>query len=586
MKILHLILALAAFLSSAIAADKPIESLTAAEQDAFRGYIKAASWDVQGEADLINSQAFCAKKIAGWTTGGGGTAAPLRGLLFGDSLCTGFERGPRMALAGYIGLGRASVSGTVTGLTGRFDLWTNGNATEYAVSSSAELTVNGSATGDIRGDRALVAYIKRSGGGSFDLEYRANNTGSWIKLATISTSNASTIGAVDTYNLPTTNAPYYRLRVTNVTGSSVILVTTGIYNSNGGGVIWMPVCNQAGHDVTESVTTPSAVFTPIWTELAPDFVITCWADAASNWDSGGAFRTFYASATSAFASTDWIVVSANPSNPETGRPEQRVSQRAWARETNHTWINGHSMFRDFATATARGFMADLTHLTALGQKFRNAHLWSQIPLGNWFLGADFAPTPGGKALQLVGASNPDASFLWVDRPLVTSTSFSVLATDWANDSSKKTTITQTGAAATFSVNANGMMVLEQGASSGGRPGSSGNYWGSTSNRWRTFVTGLSAASTTRTGAYTATQDDYLILCDATSAGFTVSLPSASAVGMTGKILVVKKIDASGNSITLDGFLSETIDGALTQTISVQWSPFAIMSNGTAWFKIN
>lgn len=86
---------------------------------------------------------------------------------------------------------------------------------------------------------------------------------------------------------------------------------------------------------------------------------------------------------------------------------------------------------------------------------------------------------------------------------------------------------------------------------------------------------------TKTANYTATLSDYTILCDATSGAITITLPAAST--SSGKIYNIKKIDASGNNVVIDGNASETIDGATTQTITAQWTNRTIQSNGTAWF---
>ena len=83
----------------------------------------------------------------------------------------------------------------------------------------------------------------------------------------------------------------------------------------------------------------------------------------------------------------------------------------------------------------------------------------------------------------------------------------------------------------------------------------------------------------KTSTYTLTASDYLVDC--TSGTFTLNLPTA--VGISGKVYVIKN---SGNGvITLDGNASETIDGALTFTLSQQFSSITIMSNGTNWIII-
>lgn len=77
--------------------------------------------------------------------------------------------------------------------------------------------------------------------------------------------------------------------------------------------------------------------------------------------------------------------------------------------------------------------------------------------------------------------------------------------------------------------------------------------------------------------------NYTVLVDASGANRTITLPAAS--GCTDRIYTVKKIDSSGNSVTIDGNASETIDGSTTKVVNVQWSGYQIHCNGTSWFII-
>jgi hypothetical protein len=88
--------------------------------------------------------------------------------------------------------------------------------------------------------------------------------------------------------------------------------------------------------------------------------------------------------------------------------------------------------------------------------------------------------------------------------------------------------------------------------------------------------GFKQAYVAKTGAYTATNDDYVIDC--TSGTFTVTLPASS--GRTGRILIIK--NSGAGTITVDGNGAETIDGAATYAISVQYGTIQIMSDGTNW----
>jgi len=91
--------------------------------------------------------------------------------------------------------------------------------------------------------------------------------------------------------------------------------------------------------------------------------------------------------------------------------------------------------------------------------------------------------------------------------------------------------------------------------------------------------------TSKTAAYTAVAlTDTVILCDATTAAFTVTLPTA--VGNSGKLFFVKKTDAGGNAVTIDGNGAETIDGAATKALAAQYDSVTIVSDGTNWMILD
>lgn len=73
---------------------------------------------------------------------------------------------------------------------------------------------------------------------------------------------------------------------------------------------------------------------------------------------------------------------------------------------------------------------------------------------------------------------------------------------------------------------------------------------------------------------------YTIKVDASGANRTITLPAAS--GCSRRIYVIKKIDNSANTVTIDGNATETIDGALTKIVNTQYAGYAIQSDGTNW----
>jgi hypothetical protein len=76
-------------------------------------------------------------------------------------------------------------------------------------------------------------------------------------------------------------------------------------------------------------------------------------------------------------------------------------------------------------------------------------------------------------------------------------------------------------------------------------GFSSQVWSSWFQRMSSQVQGLSITSVT--GAYTASFDDDVILANATGGAFSVTLPNAEE--RKGKVLFIKKTDASGNAVS-------------------------------------
>jgi len=81
----------------------------------------------------------------------------------------------------------------------------------------------------------------------------------------------------------------------------------------------------------------------------------------------------------------------------------------------------------------------------------------------------------------------------------------------------------------------------------------------------------------------ATIGDYLILVDASAAAVTVNLPAAAS--SADALIVVKKIDASANAVTIDADGAETIDGATTQALAAQYDALTVFCNGARWWIV-
>lgn len=84
---------------------------------------------------------------------------------------------------------------------------------------------------------------------------------------------------------------------------------------------------------------------------------------------------------------------------------------------------------------------------------------------------------------------------------------------------------------------------------------------------------------TYTTSTTIGQGQDVVLADATSGAVTITLPPAAE---RFKEYTIKKMDASGNAVIIDGSGAETIDGATTVSMTTQYETRTIASNGTQW----
>lgn len=88
-------------------------------------------------------------------------------------------------------------------------------------------------------------------------------------------------------------------------------------------------------------------------------------------------------------------------------------------------------------------------------------------------------------------------------------------------------------------------------------------------------------SVTTTDSATTADRNKILLCDATIAAFSETLPAAATAG-SGFKLFIKKTDATTNAVTIDGNGSETIDGVLTYVLTTQYQVVLLICDGTGW----
>ncbi len=101
-----------------------------------------------------------------------------------------------------------------------------------------------------------------------------------------------------------------------------------------------------------------------------------------------------------------------------------------------------------------------------------------------------------------------------------------------------------------------------------------------------FINGVDisqAVTNTITTGTTLTRSYRTVLCNATDASFTVTLPASA--NSKYQIYEIKKIDSTGNAVTIDGNAAETIDGDTTKSLNLQNESITIQSNGISWYII-
>jgi len=89
--------------------------------------------------------------------------------------------------------------------------------------------------------------------------------------------------------------------------------------------------------------------------------------------------------------------------------------------------------------------------------------------------------------------------------------------------------------------------------------------------------------TATTDTALVTDSTILVDDDTAAATVTVTLPAAATAGDGFEIVIMKT--GSTADVIIDGSGTETINGDLTQTLSVQYGSVKLITNGTAWFII-
>lgn len=92
------------------------------------------------------------------------------------------------------------------------------------------------------------------------------------------------------------------------------------------------------------------------------------------------------------------------------------------------------------------------------------------------------------------------------------------------------------------------------------------------------------STSTKTGNYSVASTDVYIRINAASNNITITLPDATTVGSAsgGNWFLFKRVDSSGNTVTIATTASQTIDGNASYSMPTQYETLWVVSNGSNW----
>lgn len=217
-------------------------------------------------------------------------------------------------------------------------------------------------------------------------------------------------------------------------------------------------------------------------------------------------------------------------------------------------------------------ISDVAHLTTQGINVRNADIWKRtlfatLPLGGAaaFTYAQNGTSPGGQSvLRMTGRG------MTCNQPFV---------------------IRSTGQWGLQIDNKSDLYSFAKSWGIDNRGGTLGFYYADPNNAAFEITGGYVSAKYGMahkvrkiTASDICTYLDYTVLCNATSGNIAVDVTSWPA-SYPGLIHIIKKTDASANTVTIDPSSTPTIDGAANVVLTAQWQYIMIQSDGTNWVKI-
>jgi hypothetical protein len=565
-----------------------LEAMTDAQQGDSRDAIKAAELRVTDRSPAYRAALY----------NGGSNARPNL-FFFGDSMIALAKSVIQSQVAAYGAIsGYGLLNGTAGGggsvesdacvkwITGEaFLLTASGHYVEFAENGTNAVEAN-----------SIRVYAYRSPtGGTFKVQLSVNG-GAWTDEVT-GISTAGTLGSFVTTITKTAYATNYKVRCVWTSGNPVSIIGCGMRDSRKLGPIVSFASNSSDDDnnIDNAALTARAITDPVFADIAPNLLILSHLDGATIVNSSQA--TLQDNLSAGVVSTgapapSWLII-----GPPIGyndaadavRAAQQDAQMELASSRGDSFFDCRTWAMPVSTVVSRGLITDTTHYTTLAQTLWIPTMFREMGLcdgplsgpssrtsydiigGGLFEADSTAANPWtstGTAhsgfLKLRGSSN---GLVLEDRTGAASTS------DFA-------TLYYSGNVLYFDVFFASLNNLGQ-AETIPVDSSLNTRLGNRTNRWGiVYSGGVSTATTTKSSAYTATEKDHTILVNAASAGVTITIPAAAAAN-SGWVFLIKKIDSSGNAVTIGG----TVDGAASPTITSQWDYRRIQSDGSAWYRV-
>lgn len=265
----------------------------------------------------------------------------------------------------------ADATGDASRLTGQFSLWPDGlvydagSGTGVLTFPPRRVTTLSIYENDPRTFTTIkVAYIASSGAGTFDIETSPDGT-TWTKQgATVSTSNATTIGAITSR---TVTEGVYHVRVKHVSGGRIKVI--GLYTGFAKSVIGYDgyAMSQGGITPVQWSTTPLAIVTPILTDLDPALITFHFADTNADIESTFDAVMAIARAGNSKRSVLWVASHSysNPSDQAAADSDTELTRQFLLSKVESSQI---------AVLDVRGFSGNWANVLAFGWEGDGVHL--------------------------------------------------------------------------------------------------------------------------------------------------------------------------------------------------------------------